>query len=94
MNSVELFFKDKTLTYLAGYEFGLDTFKTQVSGKLDLTVSFDIVFPDQILGVASSFVQGFFEEIVDQIGIIATTNNTHIISNNPPLEKMIMSKLQ
>jgi hypothetical protein len=90
---VELAF-DNTLTNLAGYDYGISIYNNQVDGKLDLNTSFEIVFPTQIRGVASSFVQGFFEKIVDTIGLLQTEKNAVIISDKQGFSEMVMSKLQ
>ena len=92
-NSIELVF-DNTLTNLAGYDYGVSIYNSQVKGKIDLNTEFFIVFPKQIRGVASSFVQGFFENIVDDIGLLQTEKNTRIVSERPGFAEMIMSKLQ
>lgn len=92
-NKIELKF-DNSLTSLAGYEYGISVYENQVKGKLDLKKSFQLVFPEQIKGVASSFVQGFFEEIVNCIGLLNTEHNAKIISPRPGFSEMIMSKLQ
>jgi len=91
-NKVELVF-EKTLTNLAGYNYGLDTFEQQVKGKINIREKFEIVFPSQIRGVASSFVQGFFEKIIEEIGLLKTVENAVIVSEKAELSKMIMSKL-
>ena len=90
-NQVELVF-DKTLTSLAGYDYGRNVYEQQVKGRIDLTKPFRLCFPGQIKGVASSFVQGFFEEIVIAIGLLNTEKNTAIVSDREGFA--VMSKLQ
>lgn len=85
---------DKTLSNLAGYEFGLSVYNEQVKGKIDLSDEFIFEFPEQIKGVASSFVQGFFADIVKQIGLLATEERTHIISPNERITTSLLQKLQ
>lgn len=92
-NRIELVF-DNTLTNLAGYEYGKKVYEQQVQGKIDLNEEFQLVFPKQIKGVASSFVQGFFEQIVTTIGLLKTEKNATIISEKDGFSEMIMSKLQ
>lgn len=92
-NRVELVF-EKTLTSLAGYPFGEEIYKEQVEGKIDLNQPFEFVFPPQIKGVASSFVQGFFEVIVSQIGLLDTEKRAHIISAHESFAEKFMSKLR
>ncbi|MBE5854145.1 MAG: hypothetical protein E7297_02165 [Lachnospiraceae bacterium] len=93
MNKVELVF-DKKLTNLAGYDYGVSIYNEQVKGKIDLNETFEIVFPAQIKGIASSFVQGFFEEIVVNIGLIETGKRARIISENEGFQEMVLAKLQ
>lgn len=93
MNRVILTF-EKTLTNLAGYDYGKSIYYDQVKGKIRMDEEVEIVFPPQIRGVASSFVQGFFEDIVDNVGLIETEKKVHIISENDGFRKMVMSKLQ
>lgn len=90
MNKINLIF-DKKLTNLAGYDFGMKTFEKQVKGKLNLNEKFEVVFPDEIRMVAVSFVQGFFSEIVKQIGLKATEEN--LIISNQNLYSSIIKKL-
>lgn len=92
-NRIELKF-DNTLTNLAGYDYGVTIYNKQVKGQVDLEKPFEIVFPSQIKGVASSFVQGFFENIVESIGLLQTEKNARIVSDKAGFSEMIMSKLQ
>ena len=93
MNKVNLVF-DKTLSNLAGYDYGREIYEEQVRGKIDLYQEFTIEFPEQIRGVASSFVQGFFANIVETIGLLATEERTNIISGNSRVRNNILKKLQ
>lgn len=92
-NAVILEFS-KTITNLAGYDFGLKIFDEQVFGKIDLNQKYEIIFPSEIKGVASSFVQGFFSKIVDEIGLATTEERTIITASNDKLAASILSKLQ
>lgn len=91
MNKIELVF-DKKLSNLAGYDFGVKIYEEQVKGKLDLEEQFELVFPTQIRMIASSFVQGFFADIVRQIGLKATEENLSV--SNKKLQDSILKKLQ
>lgn len=59
---------DKATTRLAGNPYGRKQFELQVKDKIDYNAINTIVFPDQIEKVASSFVQGFFAEVVEKVG--------------------------
>lgn len=91
MNKIELVF-DKKLSNLAGYDFGVKIYEEQVKGKLNLGERFELVFPTQIRMIASSFVQGFFADIVRQIGLKATEENLSV--SNEKLQDSILKKLQ
>lgn len=65
---IELEF-DKLSTSLAGNPYGESVFEDQVKNKIDYNTRTEIVFPDQIEDIATSFIQGFFREIIEKIGI-------------------------
>lgn len=71
MKNVELIF-EKSQTRLAGFPYGETTYKDQLKAIVDEDANSDeqikIVFPNQIEKVASSFVQGFFSELINTIG--------------------------
>ncbi len=91
MNKINLAF-DKKLTNLAGFDFGVKIYEEQVKNKLNFNEKFEIVFPDEIRMIASSFVQGFFSDIVKQIGLKATEKN--LVISNEKLRNSIVKKLQ
>ncbi|MBJ7628167.1 hypothetical protein [Weissella confusa] len=71
MTEIKLDFSDKTLTGLAGYEYGMEVYEKQIKSKIsefDIEHGFTIVFPDTIENIASSFVQGFFENLIGKVG--------------------------
>lgn len=92
-NQVKLEF-EKDLSYLAGYDFGLKTYQDQIFDKIDFSKPFIIVFPDGIKGVASSFVQGLFKEIVGQMGLIDTENNVTIKARNENVANDIRQRIE
>ncbi len=66
-NRIELIF-EKADTRLAGNPYGKSEYEKQVKSKIDFNRKNVIVFPKQIERVASSFVQGFFAEIIEKVG--------------------------
>lgn len=66
-NRIELKF-EKATTRLAGNPYGRAVFNEQVKSKIDYTKMNIIVFPNSIEKIASSFVQGFFALIIEQVG--------------------------
>lgn len=66
-NIIELKF-EKADTRIGGFPHGEAIFENQVKDKIDYSKKNVIIFPDQIIKVASSFTQGFFSELVKEIG--------------------------
>ena len=52
-----------------------------------------IVFPDQIQRIASSFIQGFFDEIVKRIGIAGIEKQIEIKSKKKDMKQIILNNL-
>lgn len=77
-NKVVLEF-DKSISRVAGYDLGQSIYQSQVAGKIDYTREAYIEFPQEIIKAASSFVQGFFEEIVRAVGIKGIGTQVHLI---------------
>ena len=92
MNKVELVF-NKAETRLAGFPYGRDVYMKQVNGKVDLSGQIEIVFPKQIEKVASSFVQGFFSELVSKIGYIGIDQKVTIVSSSSRLSYTIRKNI-
>jgi hypothetical protein len=85
---------DKALTRLAGNEFGKSVFDTQVKDKIDYTQQTEIVFPDQIVAIASSFVQGFFDEIIKNVGILGIGRRVLVVAPSIDVQEKIIKNLQ
>lgn len=81
-NKFKLKFNDNTITRLAGYTYGKKIFDEQVKGKIEYDKLIIIEFPLQIERVASSFVQGFFEEIIENIGNLNFDKKVKIKASN------------
>lgn len=64
---IEIKFEDKTLTSLAGNQYGSDVFEEQVANKIDFSRKNTIIFPIGIERVASSFINGFTKKIFIKI---------------------------
>lgn len=84
---------DKTLTGLAGYQFGASTYRTQVQDKICFENNITIEFPENIQRIASSFIQGFFEDIMNHIGIEGIEKKVTIISSRADMKKNIIQNL-
>jgi hypothetical protein len=89
---IELIF-NKATTRLAGNPYGKDVYDKQVKNKIDFSRVNVISFPENIEKVASSFVQGFFSEIIKEVGYIGFQNIIILDIKNESLKKEIMRDL-
>lgn len=78
---------------LAGYEYGEQIYETQVRGNIDINKDFYIEIPSNIQFAASSFVQGFFSNIIEEIGLSLTEKRAKIISENDSIKNKFLNKL-
>ena len=96
MTVIQLEF-NKSETRLAGFPYGEATFNEQVKNKIQETDFIDggikIIFPNQIKKVASSFVQGFFSELINTIGYSEIERCFLIESNDENLTKRIKKNI-
>ncbi len=90
-NVVKLNFKEN-LTMLAGYEYGAQVYSQQAT-SLDFSKKFTVVFPDTVIGVASSFIQGFFAYAKKSVGLNVLKSNINIKSRSEELSDKIIGKL-
>lgn len=90
---IELVFA-KDLSKLAGNIFGVNTYEKQVKGKIDLSKQIIFVIPAGIDRVASSFIQGFFDEIVNEIGISGVEEQITFESSIPNIKEFVLENLE
>lgn len=95
MISIELQFK-KALTSLSGNRPGFQTYQKQVR---DVVVQhpneqIQIVFPDRINLITTSFEQGFFNDFIKEFGIEAFDRRIEIVSSIPDLKQTIHNNLE
>ena len=90
---IELVFA-KDLSKLAGNAFGRNTYEKQVKEVIDLSKSTVLVFPSQIDRVASSFVQGFFDAIVNEIGIGGIEEQIFFESSISNIKEFVLENLE
>ena len=67
-NKIALTFEE-SLSKLVGEISGKKVYTEQVRGKLDFSLTAYIKFPSHIARISSSFVHGFFREILDDYGV-------------------------
>ncbi len=83
---------DKTLTSLAGNQFGKSEFNKQIQ-NVQYEDCYELSFPDRIQNMATSFIQGFFQEFVRCFGISGIEEKVEIKSTIPNLKQFIIDCL-
>lgn len=84
---------DSVVTRLAGFDYGKKIYHEQVEGQVDFSQYVTIEFPAQIIKIASSFVQGFFEGIIDQAGLDQIGDQVMVVTGSPELTASIFNNL-
>lgn len=85
---------DKTLSGLAGNNFGYEEYKRQIKEKFDYNSNNIIVFPNTIEKVAISFIQGMFKEILEKINKNEIETYVTIKSSSEQLSKKIIENIK
>lgn len=84
---------DRTVTKLSGNKLGRSIYGQQVQPTVDFKSEMTFIFPEWIDFLASSFIQGFFYEIVKEIGIDGVESRVHVISQMPNIKEVVMQSL-
>lgn len=84
----------KDLTKLAGNSFGRQVYASQVKDKINLEEEIVIIIPERIDRIATSFIQGFFSDIVSVIGISGVEDRVKVVSSIPDINKFILENLE
>lgn len=92
VNRFELDF-DKALTKLSGFDLGKDMYDEQIGKTIDFNKNITIVIPERVDLIGSSFIQGFFEEIVNSIGISGIDERMTVLSSIPNIKQIIIDNL-
>ena len=93
-NEFKLSFKDKTLSNLTGNKYGRSIFNEQVKETISYDKPITIIFPDYIDNVGSSFIQGFFDEMVGKLGIWGIEKKVDIKSSTiSNIKEIVIKKL-
>ena len=92
MKTIHLQF-GKTVTRLADNQYGRQVYNEQVRNQIDFSTQTQIVFPEQIVNIASSFVQGFFHEIIKNVGILGIGTQILVVAPSINIEEKIMNNL-
>ena len=89
---IELMF-EKTRSGLAGNPYGKKIYDQQARGKVTVGMDVTFVFPNTIIRVASSFVQGFFHEWLEKVGEEGIKAHVNIECSNDELKQSIYDNL-
>ncbi len=92
-NIIELEF-DKTISGLAGNDYGYEEYKRQIKDKFNYDKKNIIIFPEQIKKVAISFVQGMFKDILKEIDKNEIEEYVIIKSSSDQLTKRIWNNIK
>lgn len=84
---------DKSVSRLAGFPYGERIYKEQVKDQVDFTKPVVIEFPSQIIKIGSSFVQGFFNEIVAKVGMEEIGGRVQIKAGSEEVRASIFNNL-
>ena len=90
---IELVFP-KDFTKLAGNKYGKKIYQTQVKGVISFTGQIVFVIPSQIDRAASSFVQGFFDDIIKAIGIDGIESQINFETEIPNFKQFVLDNLE
>ncbi len=93
-NIIELEFDDKTISGLAGNDYGYEEYKKQIKDKFNYNKKNIIIFPEQIKKVAISFVQGMFKDILKEIDKNEIEKYVFIKSSSEQLTKRIWTNIK
>lgn len=77
---------------LHGHQYGKTIFNN-LCGKIDYNEPISIVIPDHVKTIGNSFIHGFFEEIVEKVGIEYVINNVYIVSKINNAKNIIIESL-
>lgn len=95
INKIELNFDDKSVPSLAGYDYGLSVYDNQVEPRIDYTADKIVfVFPEYKTSIASSFVEGFFDKLIKNIGLSGIRNKVTIESSNKNIKNIVAKCLE
>ncbi|OTO94383.1 hypothetical protein [Enterococcus sp. DIV0385] len=90
---IELNFPTNT-SGLAGFPYGRSSYEKQVKDKYsDYNETLELVFPDHITDVASSFIQGFFSYLIEEVGYEGIEKNVVFKACSKDLEESMRARL-
>ena len=91
MKNIELVFPE-FVTGLTGFTYGNKIYREQVQPALG-DEHINVIFPDQIENVSHSFIQGFFSDLISEIGYLDIKQRVMITAASRRPEKNIWKRL-
>lgn len=93
MESIQIKGIPSSLARLIGFELGEYVYKENNLDKVDLKKKIEIIFPETIEKISSSFVQGFFHGFVKKVGKNIAKEQVVIKMKNEDLTALFYKKL-
>ncbi len=84
----------KDLINLAGNSLGIRIYNEQIKDKIDYSDKTILVLPDRINRISSSFIQGLFEGIIENIGIVSIPEKISVECKIPNIMEFILENLE
>lgn len=84
----------RDITKLAGNKYGKVIYQTQVRDNINLDEEVVFIIPEQIDRAASSFVQGFFDDIIKRIGIEGIKTRITFQTSIPNFKQFVIDNLE
>ncbi|CAH1856501.1 STAS-like domain-containing protein [Convivina intestini] len=95
MKKIELSF-DSSLRGLVGFSYGKENFKEQVENQVNSNFDeeIEIIFPDNITRIASSFTQGFFNKLISTYGYYDVIKHVTVKTQSDGLTRRVFKGLE
>ena len=88
---------DNTLSGIAGFQLGKSIYEKQIRPAIknyDYKNGIEIVFAERIKRITSSFVQGFFSELMGKIGYYGIKDNVKVKTYSCELTESVYKVLE
>lgn len=93
MEKIEIKGIPNSLARLIGFELGVHVYAENNLDEIDLNDKVEIVFPETIEKISSSFVQGFFAGFIRKVGKNTAKEQVIIKMKDDELTSMFYKKL-
>ncbi len=93
MNKIIKIECDKTINVLVGFDAGRDVYEQQVKDQMIFNEPVIFIVQDNVRVIGSSFIQGFFEKIKEEMGIEGIEKYIEMKSNEVDFKNMVITNL-